>query len=133
MPELPEVEVTRLSFAQRIEGARVQGVYMGRPLRWPLGVDAPSLVGLQVLSVSRRGKYLWLQLTQGGLLMHFSGNTKKLTHGIAKRFTITVQKAVKKHLGVNYEWGTDEQGPYVDTSMKKYKEDIWKSYEKIQC
>jgi formamidopyrimidine-DNA glycosylase len=70
MPELPEVEVTRLSFANRIAGARVTGVQLGKPLRWPLGVDAQALVGQQVEGVSRRGKYLWLQLTDGGLLMH---------------------------------------------------------------
>lgn len=70
MPELPEVEVTRLSFADRIAGAHVRGAMLGKPLRWPLGVDAQLLVGQQVQTVSRRGKYLWLQLTQGGLLMH---------------------------------------------------------------
>ena len=37
MPELPEVEVTRLSFADRIAGARIDSVRMGKPLRWPLG------------------------------------------------------------------------------------------------
>ena len=38
MPELPEVEVTRLSFADRIRGAAVRAVRLGKPLRWPLGV-----------------------------------------------------------------------------------------------
>lgn len=73
MPELPEVEVTRLSFAERIHGARVRGVRLGAPLRWPLGRDAASLVGSTVGMVSRRGKYLWLPLAgpaAGGLLMH---------------------------------------------------------------
>jgi formamidopyrimidine-DNA glycosylase len=70
MPELPEVEVTRLSFADRIAGARVTGVRVGKPLRWPLGRAPGSLVAQQVGSVSRRGKYLWLALDKGGLLMH---------------------------------------------------------------
>jgi formamidopyrimidine-DNA glycosylase len=73
MPELPEVEVTRLSFAERIHGARVRSVRLGAPLRWPLGRDAASLVGSTVGLVSRRGKYLWLPLAgpaAGGLLMH---------------------------------------------------------------
>lgn len=70
MPELPEVEVTRLSFADRIVGARVLAARLGKPLRWPLGVDVSILVGQQVLHVSRRGKYLWLQFTEGGLLLH---------------------------------------------------------------
>jgi formamidopyrimidine-DNA glycosylase len=75
MPELPEVEVTRRSFAQRIRGARVSGIRLGAPLRWPLGIDPQQLVGLSVGDVFRRGKYLWLPLArgqadEGGLLLH---------------------------------------------------------------
>jgi formamidopyrimidine-DNA glycosylase len=62
MPELPEVEVTRLSFAERIKGARVLAVRMGKPLRWPLGCDSGELVGNTVVAVRRRGKYLLLDL-----------------------------------------------------------------------
>ncbi len=60
---------------------------MGKPLRWPLGVDAHRLVGRRVGAVLRRGKYLWLPLRSeadaidlqdparplppdGGLLLH---------------------------------------------------------------
>ena len=70
MPELPEVEVTRLSFSERIEGARVTGVRIGKPLRWPLGVAPHELLGQTVGRVARRGKYLWLPLERGGLLLH---------------------------------------------------------------
>ena len=70
MPELPEVEVTRLSFADRIRGAQVRGVRVGKPLRWPLGIDPAALVGRNVVDVTRRGKYLWLAFDRGGLLMH---------------------------------------------------------------
>jgi formamidopyrimidine-DNA glycosylase len=86
MPELPEVEVTRRSFATRIEGATVTSLQMGKPLRWPLGINADALVGWRVGAALRRGKYLWLPLAapanaverlpsgavlqQGGLLIH---------------------------------------------------------------
>ena len=70
MPELPEVEVTRQSFARLIEGARVTAVRIGKPLRWPLGCEPDSLLAQCVGAVTRRGKYLWLPLEQGGLLMH---------------------------------------------------------------
>ncbi len=70
MPELPEVEVTRLSFADRIQGARVRQLRLGKPLRWPLGVEPARLVGRQVLRVDRRGKYLLMHLDQGCLLWH---------------------------------------------------------------
>jgi formamidopyrimidine-DNA glycosylase len=70
MPELPEVEVTRQSFAYRIAGARVTAVRLGKPLRWPLGCEPDQLVGQTIGDTSRRGKYLWLPLSRGGLLMH---------------------------------------------------------------
>jgi formamidopyrimidine-DNA glycosylase len=72
MPELPEVEVTRLSFADRIAGARIESVALGQALRWPLGCDPASLVGRVVVQVRRRGKYLLLDLDNapGLLLLH---------------------------------------------------------------
>lgn len=70
MPELPEVEVTRLSFADRIVDARVEGVRLGKPLRWPLGCDPAQLAGRVVRGVRRRGKYLLLDFDRGMLLLH---------------------------------------------------------------
>lgn len=70
MPELPEVEVTRLSFADRIASARILDVKIGKPLRWPLGCHTDELLGQQVLGVRRRGKYLLLDLSAGLLLIH---------------------------------------------------------------
>jgi formamidopyrimidine-DNA glycosylase len=70
MPELPEVEVTRLSFVNRIKGAKVLAVRVGKSLRWPLGCDAKDLVGRMVLGVGRRGKYLLVELDEGVLLVH---------------------------------------------------------------
>ncbi len=70
MPELPEVEVTRRSFASAIAGARLLQLRLGKPLRWPLGCDPVVLAGRQVLSVGRRGKYLLLDLDTGVLLLH---------------------------------------------------------------
>jgi formamidopyrimidine-DNA glycosylase len=70
MPELPEVEVTRLSFADRIRGARVLDARLGKPLRWPLGCEPAALVGRTVTGVRRRGKYLLLDFDAGLLLVH---------------------------------------------------------------
>jgi formamidopyrimidine-DNA glycosylase len=70
MPELPEVEVTRQSFADRIAGATIRAVRSGKPLRWPLGIDPEKLVGRRVLRVRRRGKWLLVDLDEGLLLLH---------------------------------------------------------------
>jgi formamidopyrimidine-DNA glycosylase len=64
-----------LSFADRILGAVITGVRLGKPLRWPLGTSAGALERATVGTPQRRGKYLWLPLRRaavdaGGLLMH---------------------------------------------------------------
>ncbi len=93
MPELPEVEVTRLSIADRIAGSRVLAVTMGKPLRWPLGCPPEQLCGQRVLGVSRRGKYLLLQLQRpsngeetesaGGVLLLHLGMSGSLQFAVA--------------------------------------------------
>jgi formamidopyrimidine-DNA glycosylase len=74
MPELPEVEVTRISLAQPLQGASVLDAHLGKPLRWPLGCRRTALRGLAIGELARRGKYLWMPLhgpaRQGGLLLH---------------------------------------------------------------
>lgn len=70
MPELPEVEVTRRTFAPSITGARILSVRLGKPLRWPLGLAPEALQGRCVQSVRRRGKYLLVDLSEGMLLLH---------------------------------------------------------------
>jgi formamidopyrimidine-DNA glycosylase len=70
MPELPEVEVTRRSFADRIAGATILEASLGKPLRWPLHCAPHQLQGMRVLGVRRRGKYLLLDLSKGLLLVH---------------------------------------------------------------
>lgn len=70
MPELPEVEATRLSFADKIAGATILSVQLGKPLRWPLDCFPADLVGRTVQKVRRRGKYLLIDLDQGLILVH---------------------------------------------------------------
>lgn len=83
MPELPEVEVTRRSFADAIAGAKIQTVVLGKPLRWPLGCDPLSLVGQQVLGLRRRGKYLLADLSGGLLLVHLGmSGSLRFAHGL---------------------------------------------------
>lgn len=70
MPELPEIEVTRLGLADRLAGARIGAVRLGKPLRWPLGVEPGLLAGRTVERLRRRGKYLLMDLDEGLLLLH---------------------------------------------------------------
>ena len=72
MPELPEVEVTRLGIAPHLEGRKVSAVKIidGR-LRWPVPTSlSKSLPGQKVHAIERRGKYLLLEMDTGYLLIH---------------------------------------------------------------
>jgi len=82
MPELPEVEVTRRGFADAIYGATILALALGKPLRWPLGIEPTRLVGQQVGQVRRRGKYLLLDVSEGLLLLHLgmSGSLRFAPH-----------------------------------------------------
>ena len=108
MPELPEVEVTRASLADRMAGAQVQALRLGKPLRWPLGCDPATVIGRQVGSLQRRGKYLWMPLApapgqgqpEGGLLMHLGMSGSLCLHtqagapGPHDHFDLTTSRGV---------------------------------------
>ena len=72
MPELPEVETTRLGIAPYVERQKVTAVRLyDRRLRWPVPEDlARRLVGRVVDRVERRSKYLLFRLDADTLLVH---------------------------------------------------------------
>jgi len=72
MPELPEVEVTRLGISDKLVGARIAGVAIHSAkfrAMVPAGL-AQVLTGQTIQSVMRRGKYLILTSPAGSLLLH---------------------------------------------------------------
>ena len=62
MPELPEVEVTRLGVQPHVDGKKVSEVVLRREgLRWPFPANLRELILHQtILATGRRGKYLLL-------------------------------------------------------------------------
>lgn len=73
MPELPEVETVRLMLEPAMKGARFRRVIVNRPdLRIPFPAKfADRLRGKTANAVSRRGKYLTVELSSGEtLIMH---------------------------------------------------------------
>jgi formamidopyrimidine-DNA glycosylase len=60
MPELPEVETTRLGLLPRLQGRALSHIVVRNPhLRWPVPRDLEEqLVGKTLTGISRRGKYL---------------------------------------------------------------------------
>ena len=82
MPELPEVEVTRLGIAPHLLGQRLEGaVVRDSRLRLPVNADlAGRVAGQRLLNLRRRGKYLLLDLERGAILIHLgmSGHLRVL-------------------------------------------------------
>ena len=72
MPELPEVEVTRLGISPNLVGATVSGVTCRvARLRYPLPAQLEAVLSGQTLrSIERRGKYLLFAFQTGHLLLH---------------------------------------------------------------
>lgn len=87
MPELPEVEVTRLGIEPVLTGRIVTEVVVRVPaLRYPLPHDLDRILGGQGLkAVRRRGKYLLLEFGGGQLLIHLgmSGSLRLVPAGQA--------------------------------------------------
>ena len=82
MPELPEVETTRLGIAPYLVGRNVSGlVVRQRRLRWPIPkILIRTLPGQRIESVQRRAKYLLVNTGAGSAVLHLgmSGSLRVL-------------------------------------------------------
>ena len=84
MPELPEVEVTRLGLAPHVAGRVISAVTVREPrLRWPISAEVRKLAGRKIGAVARRGKYLLVDCGDGHLIVHLgmSGSLRMLPAG----------------------------------------------------
>jgi len=97
MPELPEVEVSRLGIEPHILEQEITQVMVRNPnLRWPVPEDVQKLVGQNVLSVRRRAKYLLIDTEVGTAILHL-GMSGKLR-------VIDAAVPVQKHDHVDIEF-----------------------------
>jgi len=85
VPELPEVETTLRGIRPHLEGRRIGRLLVREPrLRLPVPPDLPALVaGQSVLGVTRRAKYLLIEIERGTLILHLgmSGSLRVLPEG----------------------------------------------------
>jgi formamidopyrimidine-DNA glycosylase len=81
MPELPEVETIRRGLALRISGRRIVRAELRRPdLRRPFPpMLATRLEGARIGALSRRGKYILVELDETGLLLLHLGMSGRIT------------------------------------------------------
>ncbi|NUY55336.1 MULTISPECIES: bifunctional DNA-formamidopyrimidine glycosylase/DNA-(apurinic or apyrimidinic site) lyase [unclassified Salinivibrio] len=86
MPELPEVEVSRLGIIPYVEGQTVTDITIRQPkLRWPIPDALQQLKGQVIRRVTRRAKYLLLETDVGAAIIHLgmSGSLRVLPTSLA--------------------------------------------------
>jgi formamidopyrimidine-DNA glycosylase len=86
MPELPEVETVRRGLALRLSGRQIVRAELRRPdLRRPFPPDlAERLDGARIGELTRRGKYILIELDDSGTLLLHLGMSGRITAGSAE-------------------------------------------------
>jgi len=72
MPELPEVEVSKLGVSQHLNQQIISDIIVRTPkLRWDIPTEQlKSLIGQRIIAVSRRAKYLIIKTAAGDIIIH---------------------------------------------------------------
>lgn len=71
MPELPEVETTKNGISPYLEGAIIEKIVVRQPkLRWMVSEELAQITQQKVIALSRRAKYLIIQLETGYMIGH---------------------------------------------------------------
>jgi len=115
MPELPEVEVVRRGLEPALTGRRVQAVRVLHPRpvrRHEAGPDAfaAALAGRTFGVPRRRGKYLWLPLTDGDAVLAHLGMSGQFRLG-------TPDAPLERHARVLVDLADGVQLRFVDQRM----------------
>ncbi|WP_416306867.1 bifunctional DNA-formamidopyrimidine glycosylase/DNA-(apurinic or apyrimidinic site) lyase [Neptunicella sp. SCSIO 80796] len=77
MPELPEVEVSRLGISPHLIGHQITQIIIRQPqLRWPVPIEIQQAVGLTINNIRRRAKYLLLDTDNGSIILHLGMSGK---------------------------------------------------------
>lgn len=91
MPELPEVETSRLGILPYLKGQTIKQIVVRQPkLRWPVDELIHRSHGEVILDVKRRAKYLLIQLAHNWIIIHL-GMSGSL------RILLDEQQEVAKH------------------------------------
>jgi formamidopyrimidine-DNA glycosylase len=101
MPELPEVETTRLGITPHVAGRKMHEIIVRRyDLRLPISEDLETLAGFSFLNVGRRSKYLLLETDDERVLLIHLGMSGSLRIAAAGD-----EWKKHDHLGISLEGG----------------------------
>ena len=84
MPELPEVETTCSGIRPHLAGTTIVSVdVLDSRLRWPVAEEVEQLSNKEVLSVTRRAKYILIEFEHGSMICHLgmSGSLRIVPSG----------------------------------------------------
>ena len=86
MPELPEVEVSRMGISPHLVGQTIQTLTFRTPkLRWDIPLELKQMEGQVIRNIRRRAKYLVIETDVGCAIVHLgmSGSLRVLDAEIA--------------------------------------------------
>ena len=117
MPELPEVETTRVGIAPHLVGRRIKGLVIRQPqLRWP--IPAPlieTLPGQSITAIERRAKYLLVHTDAGSAVLHL---------GMSGSLRVLGENTVPgKH--DHYDWQLDSGRVLRFTDPRRFGSLLW--------
>jgi formamidopyrimidine-DNA glycosylase len=107
MPELPEVEAVARMLRPLVEQRKIRCIHVLHAIATK--PQSPSYIariaeGQRILSVQRKGKYLWLQLTHGIVTLHFKLDGQLLWFSSVKRMAeVANQRGSGAHVDVAFE------------------------------
>jgi formamidopyrimidine-DNA glycosylase len=108
MPELPEVETTRLGISPHLLGKKISEIIIRRfDLRWPVSENLSELEGASFIAVRRRSKYLLLETDLGDIIMIHLGMSGSMR-------VIPMGEDWKKHDHIGFTLNTGLQLRYHD-------------------
>ena len=101
MPELPEVEITRLGLEPLINYKVSKVVIRNSSLRWPVDKSLRKiLIGMRLISLKRRGKYILAEFPKGTLIIHL---------GMSGHLCIVPKnRKIKKHDHIDIEFSNKD-------------------------
>jgi len=84
MPELPEVETVVRTLAPHLKGQRIARAEFRSKFVTPgdRKALAARLAGREIVSIERRGKFIWIRLDQGSLAVHLGMTGRLLFNGV---------------------------------------------------
>jgi formamidopyrimidine-DNA glycosylase len=107
MPELPEVEAVAQTLRPLVERRKIRCVHVLHAIATKPQI--PSQIarlaeGQRIVSVQRKGKYLWLQLTRGIITFHFKLDGQLIWFSNARKMLeIANEKEPGVHVDVAFE------------------------------